>query len=72
MCHRLTVCDPLGLLEIIPEQKRSVLVYSLESDPRPAYIEDPRRIFGVEFSEYNIRFTVDDGVLVIKEVVSSK
>ena len=72
LCHRLTVCDPLRLLDAVPEQARGIIVNSLESDPRPAYIEDPGRVFGMEYAGYDIRFTVEDDVLVIKEVVSSK
>ncbi len=67
MDHKLTVTDPDGLLHIIPEEKRKVLIECLELDPRPSYHEDERR-YGVRFSDYDISFTVEGNVLKITEI----
>lgn len=67
MEHKLTVTDPDGLLDIIPEEKRGVLIECLGLDPRPSYHEDERR-YGMRFSEYDISFTVEGDVLRITEV----
>lgn len=67
MEHKLTVTDPDGLLDIIPEEKRGVLIECLGLDPRPSYHEDERR-YGMRFSEYDISFTVEGDVLRITEI----
>ena len=67
MEHKLTVTDPDGLLDIIPEEKRGVLIECLGLDPRPSYHEDERR-YGMRFSEYDISFTVEGDVLKITEI----
>ncbi len=38
----------------------------LSSDPRPAYIDDPVRVYGFDFAGYSIKFTVADGVLRVE------
>lgn len=56
------------LLAKFPEKKRSALIDLLSHDPRPSYQQDADRIYGLSFSGYNIRFTVNDGVLVVKAI----
>lgn len=48
---------PAGMEEVL----RSVLAL----DPRPSYQEDPDRIYGMEFREFEVRFTVRDRVLTV-------
>lgn len=59
-------------LEIIPQNKRHALLELLSHDPRPSYQHDPQRIYGLSFSGYNIRFTVDDDKLIVKDILMSK
>ncbi len=66
--YRLNVEFPEELLAKIPENKRAALLSVLEGDPRPQYIRDPERLFGFEFAGFEIRFTVKDGVLYVKEI----
>ena len=40
----------------------------LAHDPRPAYQQDPERVYGMEFAGLNIRFSVRDGVLTVRQV----
>ena len=61
------VCDE-GLLEPLPEAVRRSLLAVLAHDPRPTYQSDPRRVYGMDFAGYNVRFTVADGVLTVTEI----
>ena len=65
--HGLTVSDPDGLLDGIPEEKRKVVKGCLELDPRPSYHDDERR-YAMRFSEYDISFTVTGRELIIREL----
>ncbi len=65
----LQVNFPDALLNCIPPQKRDTLLSVLQSDPRPAYQENPERVYGFGFAGLNIRFQVRDGVLTVVEVV---
>lgn len=44
------------------------LVEVLSLDPRPSYHNDPQREYGMAFSGYNIRFTVDAKVLTVVDI----
>ena len=41
----------------------------LAQDPRPAYVRDPDRVYGVAFGGFDVRFTVDKRVLTVRDVV---
>lgn len=56
---------------ILPEDKRETAIEMLSLDPRPSYIDDENRIFGVNFAGYDIRFSVKDAVLTVSEVVKN-
>ncbi|MBO4872311.1 MAG: tRNA (N6-threonylcarbamoyladenosine(37)-N6)-methyltransferase TrmO [Lachnospiraceae bacterium] len=61
--RRLSVVIPDGIASRLPADKLEALTGLLSLDPRPAYQEDPERIYGVRFAEYNVRFRVEGGVL---------
>lgn len=65
---KLTVDFPPELLEKLPPEKREGLLGVLESDPRPKYQNDPQRVYGMAFAGLEIQFTVEDGVLHVKNV----
>lgn len=44
------------------------LTETLKLDPRPSYHNDPERIYGLSFSEYNIRFTVSGNILTVVDI----
>lgn len=69
--YRLTVEIPNELLLLLPEEKRPILAEILEQDPRPAYIDDPERIYGFLFAGFEIRFRVCGGDLFVTEVRKS-
>lgn len=56
--HRLSVDFPEELLRIYPEEKREAVKGILAEDPRPAYVQDEERIYGVSYAGYNIRFRI--------------
>ncbi len=66
--HRLTVHCSESLLSPIPPEKRKALLETLAFDPRPAYHNDPERIYGMDFDSYTIRFSVNDIDLYILEI----
>ena len=66
--RRLRVDFPAALLELLPEDRRAACAAVLEQDPRPAYQDDPGRVYGLGFAGYNLRFMVDGGVLTVIEV----
>ena len=66
--YRLEVDFPSALLENVPLDKQAALVEILAGDPRPQYIDDPTRVFGFPFAGLEVRFTVKDGVLTVKEI----
>ena len=67
--YSLEVCFPEELLECLPECKQKGAVQMLSLDPRPSYIDDESRVFGVEYTGYDIRFTVKDNILTVCEVI---
>ena len=60
-------CDP-ALLAPLPDDVRVRLLATLAHDPRPTYQNDPDRVYGMDFAGYNVRFTVADGVLTLREI----
>lgn len=66
--HELRVEFPKELLERFPAEKRRAVLGILAQDPRPAYIRDSQRIYGVSFAGFNVRFRVEEDVLTVCEV----
>ena len=56
-------------LNKVPENKRSALMELLSHDPRPSYQQDPDRIYGLAFANCNIRFTVENKVLTVQDIL---
>ena len=61
----LEVEFPEQWLRLIPENRKEALLDVLAHDPRPSYQNDPRRIYGLEFSGFDIRFTVREDTLSV-------
>ena len=64
----LKVNFPEDLLNLLPEGKREAAIGVLSHDPRPSYQRKPGRVYGLTFAGFDIRFTVDDDILTVKEV----
>lgn len=66
----LNVDFPAELLQLIPDNKRDALTEVLSHDPRPSYQHNPDRVYGLRFSSFDIRFSVQNDTLYVKEVIS--
>lgn len=58
------VCDKSRLADL-SEDEQAGLLETLSLDPRPAYQDDPERIYGILYAGRNIRFKVAGGVLTV-------
>ncbi len=67
--RELKVDCPPELLEQVPPEKRDGLLGVLAQDPRPSYQKDAARVYGFTFAGLEVRFTVSDGVLTVKEII---
>ena len=70
--YALEVVFPDEWLCMIPADKREGLFGILAQDPRPSYQEDPDRVYGFNFLEFDVRFTVRDGVITVCEIEKLK
>jgi len=59
---------PSEQLDKFPAEKREALIEVLEQDPRPAYQNDPERIYGFNFAEFEIKFKVNGEELEIVSI----
>ena len=66
--YLLKVDIPAELLPLIPADRLEALKGVLAQDPRPSYQRDPERVYGFGFAGMEIRFSVRDGVLTVKEI----
>lgn len=65
----LKVEFPDELLERIPAEKRNGLIRVLAQDPRPSYQNSPEKEYSMSFGGYDVKFTVSDGTLYVREAV---
>ena len=61
--YSLTVDFPEELLCLIPKGDRDILISILAHDPRPSYIDDPQREYGMSYKDHNVFFKVQNGLL---------
>ena len=55
--------------EKVPPERREALRAVLALDPRPRYQEDPERVYGFGFAGLEVRFSVEGGVLRVREIL---
>ena len=65
---QIKVEAPDKLLERVSEDKRAALLRVLALDPRPAYHDDPNRIYGFGFADYEVKFKVDGELLTVVDI----
>lgn len=65
--YRLNVVFPEGLSLPMPEKQRA-LTECLAEDPRPSYIDDPDRVYGMRFSDFNVKFRVKGKTLIVLSI----
>ncbi len=56
------------LLGRVPQSKRQELLCVLAGDPRPSYQSDSDRVYGFNFADREVKFTVCEGVLTVREI----
>ena len=66
--RRLKVDFPEELLNKVKEEKRTALTAVLAADPRPSYQDDPERVYGMSFADYEIKFKVDGKNLKVIDI----
>ena len=70
--RRVEVQIPAELASRLTAKEAQGLRAVLAEDPRPAYQEDPERIYAFEFSGKRIAFRVRDGILTVTEIQPQK
>ena len=64
----LTVSCDDEILSVLPNNKHEALMGVLSHDPRPSYQKDSDRVYGLNFSGYEVRFTVENKTLTVIEI----
>lgn len=67
--YKLTVDLPEELSGRIEKEKLQGLISLLENDPRPSYQDDPERIYGMLFSDREIKFRVEGDRLIVTDII---
>ncbi len=66
--YKLDVNIPDSISLKFPDDKLTILTEILSGDPRPSYHRDDTRIYGMSYAGYNIKFTVKENTLTVKEI----
>lgn len=70
--HRLAVEFKEELLFKFPEEKRKTVKELLAQDPRPSYIIDKERTYGMSYAGFDVHFRVEEDRLKVYEVLEKK
>jgi hypothetical protein len=66
LLHKLEVKFDGECEKKLPKDKLNGVISLLSEDPRPAYIDDPDRIYTMTFGDHEISFSVADNTLTVK------
>lgn len=66
---RLTVVIPDCFHHLFSQSQLQALYKVLELDPRPHYHKSGQKDYGMPYMDYDVHFTVNDGVLTVTDVV---
>lgn len=66
---RLTVVIPDCFHHLFSQSQLQALYKVLELDPRPHYHKSGQKEYGMPYMDYDVNFTVNDGVLTVTDVV---
>ncbi len=67
--YKLDVVIPSEIKAALAECDIEALSEILSEDPRPSYQNDPERIYGMRYGEYEVKFRVDGERLLVMEIV---
>ena len=70
--HKLQVVVPEVLRGALPHDAWLLVEELLSLDPRPAYQRDPDRVYGMEFRDMEIQFTVSGHILTVKKIFQAR
>ncbi|MEL4359015.1 MULTISPECIES: tRNA (N6-threonylcarbamoyladenosine(37)-N6)-methyltransferase TrmO [unclassified Luteococcus] len=59
---------PEELLQRVPTDRREALLGVLAHDPRPRFLDDPGRVFGLPFAGLDVRFRLDGPTVRVVDV----
>lgn len=71
-CVTVELPEELAAASGISGEKLQALRGVLEQDPRPRYQKDPERVYGMSFGEYEVKFTVQEDVLRVVEIMRGR
>lgn len=66
--YSLDLVFPQEHLQKIPNKYRDIISQILKNDPRPSYKADGDRIYSMCYADFEIKFSVSDGVLKVCSV----
>ncbi|MBR5371780.1 MAG: tRNA (N6-threonylcarbamoyladenosine(37)-N6)-methyltransferase TrmO [Oscillospiraceae bacterium] len=66
--HSLQVIFPDALRAKLPTPLHETVCALLAQDPRPGYLDDPAREYGMQYGAYDIRFRVNGELLTVTEI----
>lgn len=66
---RLTVVIPDCFHHLFSQSQLQALYKVLELDPRPHYHKSGQKEYGMPYMNYDVHFTVNDGVLTVTDVI---
>ena len=67
----LEVVIPEAVAARIPKEHLEALRATLAQDPRPAFHDNPERVYGMPFLNMDVRFKVSDGILTVINTVEN-
>ena len=67
--QQLQVVIPVELRRLLVPEDATALEHALALDPRPHYHDDETRLYGMPFKDFDISFSVAEGVLRIEKWV---
>ena len=70
--YSVRVVIPEELKKGLSDSYVTALCSILSGDPRPSYKEDGERVYGMLYGDYEVKFTVSDGVLSVCEIAKNK
>lgn len=57
------------LKKSVPQDKLEALIKALSYDPRPSYQNDAERVYGMRFSDLEVKFRVEGDILTVCDVI---
>lgn len=67
--YSLEVILPSSLASILGRENTEVVKDLLSQDPRPSYQDDKERVYGMRFSDFEIKFKVSENILTVCDVI---